>query len=235
MKVYSFLFAIICFLLLVGTIISVLKPPFKNGNRELPIHIRISLTVLLSGLALYLYIFNQNTYSLLLFFGMIMSTMGDLSMAKIISRKNYLFYGIAFFAIAHLFYLCSFEYNIYILTGKIFNRYHLILVVTLMIWFMFNYKINKNILKHKKISLRIFIAFYSSIISTMGTFAIILTLISSRVSWVLPFSSLLFIISDILILKYEISRKYVSNISLYIWITYIVAQLGIIFSSIYII
>lgn len=168
-----------------------------------------------------------NRYLLLIFIGMTFSAIGDMAMAKLIRAKDRLIMGMSFFSLAHVFYVLSYIQ----ITKKLdysFNKLTIIFpigcIVSLCIWKFFVYNKDKSF-KFNCVSL-----IYSMVISTMAFLALNLAIESKGEFLVLAIGAVIFMISDFIISISEIKERGPKNQSIWVWITYVIAQICIIYN-----
>ena len=170
---------------------------------------------------------NLKTYLMFIFLGMTFSAIGDMAMAKLIKSKDRLMLGMTFFSLAHILYILS-----YIEITKIFQYEFggLILIfiigyiVILGVWKKFVYN-NTRTKKFNFISL-----IYSILISTMMFLSLNLAIESKGEFIILTIGATIFMISDFIISLSEIKEIGLKNQSIWVWITYVIAQICIVYN-----
>lgn len=216
-----------------GAIISLREPAggLNGTDRLLPLRVRIilSLSLVLTAMSAWSLITGKDSsYSFYVFIGMSFSFIGDLIMAEVIKVKDRLTSGMMFFAITHCLYITAYinaihSYNkslkTYIIYGLI-----LFLGLSLLGWSKFV----KNKEKPKEVNMGSFI--YCCLIATMNAFAFTLALTLGGKWWITSIAAVVFMLSDMLIAVTEIGRVKIKNVSLLVWLTYVAAQMGIIYA-----
>lgn len=231
--IIAVLFALQVIIFLLGAQLSLKNPPINGVERKLPLVVKIYISFSLMFGAFFILWTNTSektyVYSFFVFFGMMFSSIGDLIMARVIRVKNYLIGGIVFFALAHGFYITAYiktmlRSNVpmknYILVGIIvFGSFYLMERLVLIRKSQFNRATN------------LAVNLYGSLIVLMAFFAFSLAYSIGGGRWWITFiAALFFILSDSIIATYEISRIKIKNAGIWIWLTYIIAQMGIIYT-----
>lgn len=227
----TFIFQIAIFI--AGVIISFRKPAggLNGTDRQLPLCIRIilSLSLAVTAMAIWANLSGKDAiYSLLVFIGMSFSFIGDLVMAGVIKFKDRLVCGMMCFAITHVLYISAYINTIHA-HGRSLIPYAFYAIIVFWIistsgWMKFI----KNKQKPKEMNSSALI--YGTLISTMVSFAATLALILGGKWWITCFAAVIFMCSDMLIGVTEIGSIKIKNVSILVWVTYVAAQMGIVYS-----
>lgn len=231
-EVILVIFILQLLLFFLGTMISLKNPLVNGAGRKLPISVRLYLSISLAFTAFFIAYNNKaiNTasYSTFVFIGMFSSLIGDLFMAKLIRIKNRLVGGIIFFSLAHGFYITAYIKTMY--DNNIMLSRYIFLSISIFLLF---YMVSLVLCLKKLIKLNInnvAVLTYTSIIFTMGVFAFSLAVSLGSKWWITFIGALLFMISDSIIALTEIWNIRLKNTGLWVWLTYVAAQIGIIYS-----
>ncbi|HOV26832.1 MAG TPA: lysoplasmalogenase family protein [Pseudobacteroides sp.] len=173
----------------------------------------------------YNYIYNK-----FVSFAMIFCFIGDLTMASIIPLPNNFIGGMLVFSVAHILLI-----NCFVKTAKFYGRslftpkltvsitFYLI-INTVTWWFC--------ILNTSKLAISIGALVYGIIIGIMAAFALTLHLTLGKRYMLAAAGSAFFILSDTVIGMARIKGLPISNSHALIWLTYISALMGLIYSNI---
>ena len=213
-------------LFLCGLFISLKKAPLKDNNREIPKVLRMMLTINLSLLAIIIFL-DRNlsfyNYRMFVFIGMIFSTLGDFAMAGILKSKNKFILGMSLFAVTHFFYISAYI-SMFSLTQNL-----KIVFITFLCFYLIIYIIFKSfILSGKKSAFQLAAMLYGFIIGAMASFSMILFIVNGSPFLLTALGGIIFMSSDMIIALAEIGKHKIKNKGIYVWITYILAQLLII-------
>lgn len=226
-----FTFQVIIFL--AGAIISLRNPAggLNGTDRELPLKVRVilSLSLVLTALSIWTSVSGKDSvYTLFVFLGMSFAFVGDLIMADVIKLKDRLVGGMLFFAVAHLLYITAYINTIhsYDKSLKTYIFYALVIFISASTLGWMNFIKNKE--KPKKVNNGSLI--YGYLIAIMGAFAFTLALTLGGKWWITSLAAVIFMSSDMLIGVTEIGKMKIKNVSLLVWLTYVAAQMGIIYS-----
>lgn len=200
----------------------------EDGELNLIIKMCFSFSMIVVAFLLWKDNFQElRSYSLLILLGMCFSAIGDMIMASIIKFKNRLIAGMSLFSFAHIFYILAyvkamssykenFNYLIFILLGMY--------IFCIILWKVFVFNSNKSLM------LNIAALIYTLIICTMAAFAMNISLAVNGAWWVTTVGAFLFILSDFLIGISEIKEKGPKNQSVWVWFTYVPAQICIVYT-----
>ena len=232
MRVFFIIVLILQILMIVSDGIYVLRKMNKmrkeNGELNLVVKMCFSFSMIVVAFLLWRNNFGTlRNYSLLILLGMCFSAIGDMVMARIIKLKNRLIGGMTFFSFAHIFYIFAY---IEAISADKENYNYLIFILMAMwifciiLWRLFVFNFNKSL------TLNIVALIYALIICTMASFAINISLAVSGPWWITTIGAFLFIISDFLIGLSEIKEKGPKNQSVWVWLTYVPAQICIVYT-----
>lgn len=217
---------------LIGLNVSWKSKSTKVKDKQLPLIVKvyISMTLVISAFCLWW----NNTestlyyYTLCVMMGMILSFVGDLIMSRIIKRISKLKGGIILFGLAHCLYILAYLSTIFSYNKSIGNFIIVIILVVMVnifVLIMLMKKHNKN--KYMVLG----VCVYGGIIGIMMSTAFILAVLVGGRFWLAFVGASIFVISDFLVLLRTALRLRIKNISLWIWFTYVLAQMGIIYCS----
>lgn len=204
----------------------------KKLEKPIPLSIRLLLSFSLVSAALLILLRSPHPlqyYSLPVFIGMCFSLIGDVILADVFPLIKRFVYGMFFFAAAHTCYIIAFILTI---TKQIyFMPYQLYCGLAIYLIYMF---INWGILlKTETVDFlkSLVMLVYGCFLGTMAAFAFTLGCSLTGVWWITALSGLLFVVSDSLIAIKIIGNKKIKNCEQLIWLTYMLAQTGIIYSG----
>ncbi|MGM9989037.1 MAG: lysoplasmalogenase family protein [Bacillaceae bacterium] len=231
----SFLIWIACiqFIVVLIDCIWIIKKCKEKGERngELHLIVRMGFSWSMVAVAFYAFLNVPSTisyYPLLIFMGMFCSAIGDVIMARLLPLKERLYGGMLFFAFAHVFYIAAYfrllQHN---------NASYFVIFSSLAIGFILLSFIWRKIAysPERPLSFNIATLSYALIIGTMGIVAGTVAYYSNG-SFILPvIGAFIFVISDSLIAISEIQKKNFVHSALWVWITYVIAQLLIVYST----
>lgn len=173
----------------------------------------------------------DSAYKMWVFLGMFFSFFGDLSMAKLLPWRNHMIGGMLTFGIAHVLYIIAFIIEANNHANTVFNLGMLIAVifyVLLLIIFWLFYIRNPK----KPSILNIGALVYGLWVGGTASFAAGLAYALGG-GWIAAaLGGLLFVISDAIIALTDIGDRRFRNQGVWIWITYIGAQVLIGYASI---
>ncbi|MGL4820793.1 MAG: lysoplasmalogenase, partial [Bacilli bacterium] len=218
-------------LLIVSSVLGVRRARALHQTQAvLPLTVRMILTFTLSSAAWLIYLTDSSgapgTYSWWIAIGMSCSTVGDLVMASVIKVPNRLVGGIIAFAFAHASYTIAFHS---LHTALAFESRLLVIsicvssLIALSLWRILGYA--PDVSK----ALNFSSALYAIFIMSMGIAASFVAIFSHGV-WVWPaIGAWLFIVSDALIALTEIRHLPIRHSAIWVWITYVFAQILILY------
>jgi len=212
--------------------------PWRDANAtgRLPRAIRmlLSFSLVVAAFAIWLSGAKQQTYAQWVAFGMLASFIGDLIMAKLIPLPNRLIGGMIAFAIAHLLYINAYIGTIQTISSiEPYNRWTTALslglafyaVISIGGWWM----LIRN--PQKDAATNIGALVYGMLVGTMAAFALGLASAVGGGFWLTAIGGLLFTSSDFLIGVTDIRGIKIKNANDWIWLTYVLAQAGIIYAG----
>lgn len=164
------------------------------------------------------------------FWGMLMSFLGDLSMAGVIPWPQRLIGGMLTFAVAQSFYMTAFIQMMSASGGAAGGRglwigvagYGLLLVVG---WLFFIRNPRKQaILNYGALG-------YGLWVGGMACFALDLAMMLGGVWWLTAVGGLIFVLSDLLIGVTDVGGYRMKHKEIWIWFTYVAGQMAIIYAA----
>lgn len=217
---------------LIGLNISWKSKSTRNKDKQLPLVVKIyiSITLVISAFCLWYnnVQINLNYYTLFVMIGMTLSFIGDLIMSRIIKKISKLKGGILLFGLAHCFYILAYFSTILAYNKSIGNLVIVIIVVVLFNLFVLIILLKKH---NKNMYMTLGVCVYGSIIGIMASMALILAILIGGQFWIAFIGASIFLISDLLVLLRTVFKRQIKNISLWIWCTYVLSQMGIIYCS----
>lgn len=196
-------------------------------NIHLPLSARVILSTSLVVAALLIALSLRSTAAYFILLGMILSFLGDMFNAGVISLPVPLIGGMSAFGAAHCLYIFAF----FILvkeTGALFSAYFWIVLaavwlVTAICWRLFIYN------PEKMHALNAGSLIYAFLIGAMTSFTFAVGLELGGWWWTILPGALLFYLSDTIIGITDIGRVALKRPHLWIWLTYVLGQMGIIY------
>jgi uncharacterized membrane protein YhhN len=190
----------------------------------------LSFSVVIATLVIWL-MDVESDYKMWAFLGMLLSFVGDLSMAKLLPWRNHMIGGMLTFGVAHVLYIIAFIIEADKHAETVFNLGMLIAVVLyallLIILWLFYIRNPK-----KPGILNIGALVYGLWVGGTASFAAGLAYALGG-GWIAAaLGGLLFVISDAIIALTDIGDRRIRNQGVWIWITYIGAQLLIGYASV---
>lgn len=191
----------------------------------LPARVILSLSLLMAAFLISLSL--RSTLGYLVLFGMILSFFGDLFNAEVIPLPVPLIGGMIAFGAAHFFYIAAFIFLLKLTDTRIPPYFWIILaavwLITAISWRLF-------IRNPEKLAvLNLGSLFYALLIGTMFTFALTASLELGGWWWTVSSGALLFFVSDTIIGITNIGRIEMKKPHLWIWLTYVLGQMGIVY------
>lgn len=221
-------------LFLLGAAISLRKTRVSGAGRRLTLVIRmyISFSLVFTAFIIFWTNSSQETslYSFFVFLGMAVSFVGDLIMTRVMLVKMRLVDGMIFFSAAHGFYITAYIKTM-ILNNVQLRNYVLLDIIVFLVVIVCEWLI--LIRKSNKIKLT-YIAgiIYGGILTSMTVFAFSLAVSVGGRWWITCVAAVFFIVSDLIIAITEIGNVKLKNTGLWVWLTYVAAQMGIIYVTI---
>jgi hypothetical protein len=194
---------------------------------RLPLPARVILSLSLVFTAFLISLSLHNTVGNLVLLGMILSFFGDMFNAEVIPLPVPLLGGMTAFGMAHCFYTAAF-YFLLKSTGTLTSTWFWIglaaaWLVTAICWRQFIYNPGRIPALYRGSLI------YALLIGTMGYFTFIVGLKLGGWWWIILLGALLFYISDTIIGVTDIGRAALKRPHLWIWLTYVLGQMGIIY------
>lgn len=206
--------------------------PSEETGFSLPLRIRVLLSLSLVVAAFVIWRSEAaSPYGEWVFWGMLMSFLGDLSMAGVISWPQRLIGGMLTFAVAQSFYMTAFIQMMAANGGAAGGRglwigvagYGLLLVVG---WLFFI----RN--PRKPAMLNYGALGYGLWVGGMAIFALNLAMSLGGVWWLTAVGGLFFVLSDLLIGVTSVGGYKIKHKELWVWFTYVAAQMAIIYAAV---
>ncbi|AWC27393.1 lysoplasmalogenase [Bacillus cytotoxicus] len=210
----------------IGAIYAIVQTNQVQENRPLPLVVRLVLSFSLTVSAIWMLLQDPSIeYRRWIAIGMTLSTVGDLFMAGLIPFGHRLIGGMITFAIAHCFYVTAFlQAGIsWIGFGIGLFVYGFLLVFG---WFFFIRNPNQD----RLFTLGALI--YGVWVGGMACFAFALDDTAHTMWWLPALGGFLFVISDFIIGVTEIGARKIKYDPLFVWLTYVAAQMCIIYAGI---
>ncbi|MFY9115214.1 MAG: lysoplasmalogenase [Dethiobacteria bacterium] len=161
--------------------------------------------------------------------GMVLSFLGDLTMAEIIKVPNRLIGGMSAFGCAHILYIIAFFKTISAQAHFSFRNLTVGLIIyTLIILIGWSFLIRNP--KQKK-ALYIGGLAYGLWIGIMASFALSLAITLGGTWWMAAAGALLFAVSDAIIGVTKIGGISFRYSEIWVWLTYVLGQMGIIYAG----
>lgn len=194
---------------------------------RLPLPVRVILSLSLVFTAFLISLSLHSTVGNLVLLGMIFSFFGDLFNAEVIPLPVPLLGGMIAFGMAHCFYTAAF-YFLLKPTGTLTSTWFWIglaavWLVTAICWRQFIYNPGGIPALYRGSLI------YALLIGTMAYFTFIVGLKLDGWWWMILLGALLFYISDTIIGITDIGRVALKKPHLWIWLTYVLGQMGIIY------
>lgn len=196
----------------------------KEIRLPLPLRVALSLSLVLTAFLVSLSL--RHIVGNLLLLGMIFSFIGDMFNAGVIPLKNPRIGAIAAFAPAQCLYIAAF----YTLVQNSLTRFTwlipiLFFAATVISWRLLIFN------REKHPALNYGSLFYSLLLGTMVSFALIAGLHLGGWWWIVTLGALLFHISDSIIGLTDFGGRAMKRPHLWIWLCYIPAQMGILYGA----
>lgn len=208
-----------------GQGLQVVSDDTRKIHLPLPARVVLSLSLVLSAFLVALSLKNAVAY--FIFLGMILSFLGDLFNAEVIPLPVPLIGGMSAFGAAHCLYISAFLFLLK-KTGALASAYFWIVLaavwlVTATSWRLFIYN------PEKMRALNIGSLIYALLIGAMTSFTLAAGLELGGWWWIILPGALLFYLSDTIIGITGIGRVIMKKPHLWIWLTYVLGQMGIIY------
>ena len=168
-------------------------------------------------------------YTEYVFIGMIFSFIGDLILGRVFKIKNILLFGTLCFMSAQIFYIAAFVKTMRLNNVIILNRLWIGLIIFIPInYLIWHFKVRNP---QKETYVNIGALIYALILGIMAGSALTLAITIGGKWWSTTIGAIAFVISDNLIMITDIGTVRIKNVSMWVWLTYVVAQIGIIYAS----
>lgn len=209
--------------------------PERATNGRLPVQVRMLLSFSLVIVALLFWYGGMSKvadYGQWIFFGMLASFVGDLVMARLIPMPNRLIGGMVAFGIAHVLYITGYTQTIATISSlEPYSRWNTGLWIGLIVygliallgwWFLI-----RN--PRKETAVNIGALVYGLLVAVMASFA--LALGYALGFWITALGGLFFLTSDFIIGMTDIRGISIKNANDWVWLTYVLAQMGIVYGG----
>ncbi len=216
--------------------LSLLGWAFAAGSRivsddpkkiRLPLPARIILSLSLVFAAFLVSLALRSSAGYLILGGMILSFLGDMFNAGVIPLPVPLVGGMISFGAAHGFYIAAFHYLLK-LEGALHSA--LFWTITALVWLITAISWLLFVRNPGRIAaLNTGSLIYALLIGAMFSFSLLLGWEYGGRWWIIPLGALLFYISDTIIGLTDIGRVAIKKPHLWIWMTYILGQMGIVY------
>jgi len=203
--------------------------PARATNGRLPLAARmlLSFSLLVAALVIWQSGARQPEYAQWVMFGMLASFIGDLIMARLIPLPNRLIGGMIAFGIAHALYITAYVQTggAALLNSGLFLGFGFYGVVSIFGW----WALIRNPKKESAINVGALV--YGLWIGVMASFALALAVALGGAFWVTALGGALFVASDFIIGVTEIRGIAIKNANDWVWLTYVAAQMGILYAG----
>lgn len=208
-------------------------PELKNNGRlPCPIRMLLSFSLVVVAFVIWASGAKYAAYAQWVAFGMLASFMGDLIMARLIPLPNRLIGGMIAFGIAHVLYIAAYVQTISAIVQSFDSA-----IVGLLVGFVFYGAVSigswqlliRNPEKEPAINIGALV--YGAWVGTMASFALALAVAAGGAFWLAALGGLSFVASDFTIGVTDIRGTKIKNANDWIWLTYVMAQMGIIYAG----
>ena len=197
----------------------------KQIRLPLPVRVILSLSLVLSAFLISLSL--RSTVSNLVLLGMILSFLGDMFNAEVIPLPVPLLGGMTAFGAAHCSYIAAFYFLLKptgaLISANLWISLAAVWLVAAICWRQFI----RN--PERMPALNFGSLIYALLIGTMTYFAFSVAVKLGGWWWIILPGTLLFYISDTIIGITDIGRAALKRPHLWIWLTYVLGQMGIIY------
>ncbi len=230
--VVLFLFQVILFLI---GILGPWREANVNGRLPLTVRMLLSFSLVVAAFAIWQGGAKLPTYAQWVAFGMLASFIGDLVMARLIPLPNRLMGGMIVFGIAHALYINAYVGTLQTISSlEPYNRFNVGLLAGILSYCSFTvfgwWFLIRNPQKDAVTNIGALV--YGAWISVMASCALALAFALGRFAWLTALGGLLFVVSDFLIGVTDIRGVRIKNANDWIWLTYVAAQMAIVYSSV---
>ena len=200
-----------------------------NGCLPRPVRMLLSLSLVVAALVIWASGAKYAAYAQWVAFGMLASFIGDLIMARLIPLPNRLIAGMIAFGIAHVLYITAFVSSI---VGSL-DRWMVGLAVGLIFYGVVSIGGWQFLIRNpeKETAINIGALVYGAWVGTMASFALALAVAVGGAFWLTALGGLSFVASDFTIGVTDIRGIKIKNANDWIWLTYVVAQMGIVYAG----
>jgi len=200
-----------------------------NGRLPRPVRMLLSLSLVVAALVIWASGAKYAAYAQWVAFGMLASFIGDLIMARLIPLPNRLIAGMIAFGIAHVLYITAFVSSI---VGSL-DRWMVGLAVGLIFYGVVSIGGWQFLIRNpeKETAINIGALVYGMWVGTMASFALALAVAVGGAFWLTALGGLSFVASDFTIGVTDIRGIKIKNANDWIWLTYVVAQMGIVYAG----
>ena len=203
-----------------------------NGRLPRPIRMLLSFSLVVAAFVIWLAGAKYTVYAQWVAFGMLASFIGDLIMARLIPLPNRLIGGMIAFGIAHVLYIAAYVQTISAIVQSFDSA-----LVGLLVGFVFYGVVSiggwqiliRNPEKEPAINIGALV--YGAWVGMMASFALALAVAVGGAFWLTALGGLSFVASDFTIGITDIRGIKIKNANDWIWLTYVMAQMGITYSS----
>jgi uncharacterized membrane protein YhhN len=202
-----------------------------NGRVARPIRMTLSLSLLLAAALVYHHVpLALTRYAGWVLLGMLVSCVGDFIMARIIPVPNRLIGGMAAFGLAHALYITAYlrtlaRHGLEFPNAGFWVGLVLYGLLTIIGWQVFI----RN--PQKRTALNVGALLYGIWIGVMAAAALALATGLGGATWATALGAFAFVVSDFLIGATDIRGARFANANDWIWLTYVLGQMGIIYAG----
>ncbi len=203
-----------------------------NGRLARPVRMLLSFSLVVAAFAIWLGGAKLPTYAQWVAFGMLASFVGDVIMARLIPMSNRLIGGMIAFIVAHALYITAYTQTMQTISSlEPYNRFDigavagLLFYSALIIFGWVRYVRNPRKDRATNIGALVYLLF----VGTMASFAFALG--NALGLWLAALGGWLFIVSDFIVVASDVGGKRIKHASDWIWLTYVAAQMGIIYAG----
>lgn len=208
------------------------SPAELAGKRDLPRAVRmvLSFSLCIAALLIWQGGVRDAVYAQWVCFGMFVSFIGDLMMARLIPFPNRLIGGMIAFGIAHALYVTAYLQTIQANRAELVNPglglgIGFYAIVSILGWAI----LIRNPQKPSFINIGALV--YGMWIGTMAMFALTLAVAVGGAYWLTALGGLIFVASDFIIGITDIRGMTIKDANVWVWLTYLAGQMGIIYAG----
>jgi uncharacterized membrane protein YhhN len=201
-----------------------------NGRLALPFRMGLSLSLLLAALLIWHGQVRVRPFYRWVVFGMAASFLGDLIMARLLPLRNRLIAGMCAFAVAHGLYIRAYVAALHgagvaVAGAALWSGLMVYGLAAVGGWWLWI----RN--PRRPLRLNLGALAYGVWIGVMAAFALAAAAALGGAWWCAAAGASFFVASDFLIGVTEIRGRALRNANDWIWVTYVAAQMGIIYSA----